>query len=77
MPIWFLMMFVVATPNMDGHAKLHVSNDAKYNNEESCKLAGTVIAKELSAKLPENAKVMFVCQSLDFTEIRKALPPSI
>jgi hypothetical protein len=77
MPIWFLMMFVVTTPNMDGHAKLHVSNDAQYNNEESCKLAGAVIAKELSAKLPENAKVMFVCQSLDFTEIRKALPPSI
>ena len=77
MPIWFLMIFVVTTPELDGHAKLHVSNDAQYNNEESCKLAGAVMAKELSDKLPANAKVMFTCQSIDFSEIRKALPPSI
>ena len=71
------MVFVISTPDMTGAAKLHVSTDPKYNNEASCQEAGNIIAKQLSEKLPSNARVMFTCQSIDFQEIKKALPPSI
>lgn len=77
MPIWFLMVFVVNTADMSGVAKLHVSTDPKYNNEASCQEAGAVIAKNLSEKLPTNTRIMFVCQPIEYMEIKKALPPSI
>lgn len=71
------MMFVVSTPDMSGAAKLHVSTNSNYNNEASCNEAGAMLSKQLAEKLPATAKVMFTCQSIDYEDIKKALPPLI
>lgn len=73
----FFITLVLISPSGEAYIETKFPNDAKYNTQESCNLAGQMWADNYQKKANElgGGKVFWSCNSVDYNSFTPLVKP--